>query len=124
MIHRKHLLAASLAAVAALAVPLSASAQVAAPPAAMPSYAHAFARDPFPYAKAVTVARVRYPHHHAYRYPAYGYAPYGYVGYPYPAYPYPAYGYGYPGWYGPAFSVGIGFRFGGCCYARVGGRRR
>jgi hypothetical protein len=125
----RNILAAVLAAVAALAAPLGASAQVAAPPAPMPSYAHAFLRDPFPYAKPVAVAQVRHTHHrrYAYPYPAYSYAPYGYVGYGYPVYPYPVYGYngyGYPGWYGPAFSVGIGFRFGGCCFARFGGRRR
>ncbi len=123
MILKNRILAATLAAVAALTVPLGVSAQAAGP---MPSYAHAFARDPFPYAKRVAVAPVRHHWRHAaaYRYPAYAYGAYGYPVYPYPAYGYPAYGYGYPGWYGPAFSVGIGFRFGGCCYARVGGRWR
>ena len=127
MIHRIRILAATLAAVAALTAPLAVSAQSARP---MPSYAHAYARDPFPYARPVA-ARVRHHYRHgpAYGYPGYG--PYGYLGYAYPAYPYPPYGYGYPpygygyypGWYGPAFSVGIGFRFGGCCYGRIGGRR-
>jgi len=44
-------------------------------------------------------------------YPAYPYA----YGYPYAyAYPYPyAYGSPYGYWYGPAFSVNLGFRFGG-----------
>src|SRR5581483_437519 len=111
----------------ALAAPLGVSAQVAAPPPrTMPTYAHAFARDPFPYARPVAVVRVR-PHRwyrHEHRYSPYAYRPYGYVGYAYPAYAYPVYGYGYPGWYGPQFSVGIGFRFGGCCYARIGGRWR
>ena len=38
---------------------------------------------------------------YAYAVPAYG-----------PAYPYYPYGYGYyPGYYGPAYSIGIGFRF-------------
>ena len=123
MIHRIRILAATLAAVAALTAPLAVSAQSARP---MPSYAHAYARDPFPYARPVAVARAPYHHRwHGYRYPGYAYGPYGYLGYAYPAYPYPPYGYGYyPGWYGPAFSVGIGFRFGGCCYGRIGGRRR
>jgi hypothetical protein len=127
MIHRIRILAATLAAVAALTAPLAVSAQS----GPLPSYAHAYARDPFPYARPVAVARVRHHYRHgpAYGYPGYG--PYGYLGYAYPAYPYPPYGYGYPpygygyypGWYGPAFSVGIGFRFGGCCYGRIGGRR-
>ncbi len=125
---RNRILAATLAAVAALTAPLAVSAQAARP---MPSYAHAFARDPFPYARpAVAVAPVRHHWHRpGYRYPAYGYGAYGYYpgyAYGYPPYGYPVYGYGYgyPGWYGPAFSVGIGFRFGGCCYGRIGGRRR
>jgi len=124
MIHKNRILAATLAAIAALIAPLAVSAQSAGP---MPSYAHAFTRDPFPYAKTVVVAPVRHHYRHrlAYRYPAYGYGAYGYyAGYAYPAYGYPVYGYGYPGWYGPSFSVGIGFRFGGCCYGRIGGRRR
>jgi len=127
MIHPNRILAAALVAVAALTAPLAVSAQQAPPRAPLPSYAHAFARDPFPYARAVAVAPVRHHRHWAgYRYPGYAYGAYGYPVYPYPAYGYPyGYGYyGYPGWYGPAFSVGIGFRFGGCCYGRIGGRRR
>jgi hypothetical protein len=123
MIHQNRILAATVAAVAALTAPLTVSAQS----APMPSYAHAFARDPFPYARTAAVVPVRHHRRHwpAYRYPAYGYGAFGYYpGYGYPAYGYPVYGYGYPGWYGPSFSVGIGFRFGGCCYGRIGGRRR
>ncbi|HEX3468415.1 MAG TPA: hypothetical protein VHT05_10085 [Candidatus Elarobacter sp.] len=121
MIGRKNILAASIAgitAIGALATPLAASAQAAAP-RAIPSYAHAYARDPFPYARPVAVVRVG----HHYRWPAHRYPAYAYGYYPYPAYGYPYYGYGYPGWYGPSFSVGIGFRFGGG-YARIGGRWR
>ena len=125
MIHPPRILAATLVAVAALTAPLAVSAQAAAPPP-LPSYAHPFARDPFPYARPVAVAPVRHHRHHlaGYRYPAYASGAYGYPVYAYPAYGYPVYGYGYPGWYGPAFSVGIGFRIGGCCYGRIGGRFR
>jgi hypothetical protein len=125
MIHKNRILAAALAMVAALTAPLTVSAQSAVPPP-LPSYAHAFVRDPFPYARPVAVAPVRHHwrRHPAYRYPGYAYGAYGYPVYPYPAYGYPVYGYGYPGWYGPSFGVGFGFRFGGCCYGRIGGRRR
>jgi hypothetical protein len=110
--------AASLAGVAALTTPLAAPAQ---PPPPLPTYAHGWARDPFPYARPVAVHRVRRHRVHAYgpgyRYPAYGAYGYGYPGYGYPVYGYPDYGYpgyGYPGWYGgPYVSLGIGFRFGG-----------
>ena len=125
MILKNRILAATLAAVAALTAPLSVSAQAAAP---MPSYAHAFVRDPFPYARPVAVVPVRQHrrHWHPYRYPGYAYGAYGCPAYPYPAYGYPVYGYGYgyPGWYGPSFGIGIGFRIGGCCFGRIGGRRR
>lgn len=117
MIDRNRTLAAGLIAAAALTAPVAASAQPVGP-RPVPSYAHAYARDPFPYARPVAVARVRYPRYHG---PAYAYG-YPYPAYPYGYYPYPAYGY-YPGWYGPRVSVGIGFRFGGG-YARIGGRWR
>jgi hypothetical protein len=110
------------AALAILAMPLAGAAQPAPPAvrAAMPTYARAYVRDPFPYARPVAVAHVRRHHHRRYG-PGYGVA-YGYPAYgsPYPVYGYPYPVYGYPGWYGPYaspfFSVGVGFRFGGCCY--------